>query len=658
MKKFLCLILALSSIFVFTLFGCTNDKSKPISQNALIDYSNDMQITYLCSGGGSSIPATKSDTGYYYIGDDRIIIYIDSKTQKATPLCAKPDCMHNDPDTCDAYVNSSENISQDSLWGSLGTAIQYYQGYLYMVCGEYDKSMIEYNTYLMKMDKDGTNRQKVTDYFDSPFTNWFIHQGYFYYTSDSSVLRIPLTNPKSSPEEVYKAQHFIKDNENTYSSFCAYKNYIYFQVDELDEEGNGIGRQTICLNLDTMKKSFLKKVLAAAMAVLMISSCVPLSALAANELSLGNENALNTSYYSNVLSNGDDFIATIFEGVDKNKTVTITKGDTATIKVNSGKEDTSTNTGKMTWSNLSTGLWHYGNNTDYALGTDQPWSMTSSGGNVSIASSGFGSSAKEGENMNKATQGKDTITTYTIDTSNAMPGRYTLTLNWRYQFKKYERKNIFSSYYWFNKKTYENNPITFTLVITEQQADFAALKSELETSKSIVDNNSSLYTTSSYAAFKSAYDTANDFYNTNYGNYPASNQSNVDAQKDALAQARANLIYKADLSSINAFLAENKDLYENGLAKNEYTYSSTLAFQTSYKTLADFYNAISDKDDYSKADLDNNLGTKLKDAQDAKAALAAVANYEAYNAIVEAVKQQDMNRSLKAISRAIAPYTA
>lgn len=407
-----------------------------------------------------------------------------------------------------------------------------------------------------------------------------------------------------------------------------------------------------------MKKSFLKKVLAAAMAVLMISSCVPLSALAANELSLGNENALNTSYYSNVLSNGDDFIATIFEGVDKNKTVTITKGDTATIKVNSGKEDTSTNTGKMTWSNLSTGLWHYGNNTDYALGTDQPWSMTSSGGNVSIASSGFGSSAKEGENMNKATQGKDTITTYTIDTSNAMPGRYTLTLNWRYQFKKYERKNIFSSYYWFNKKTYENNPITFTLVITEQQADFAALKSELETSKSIVDNNSSLYTTSSYAAFKSAYDTANDFYNTNYGNYPASNQSNVDAQKDALAQARANLIYKTDLSSINAFLAENKDLYENGLAKNEYTYSSTLAFQTSYKTLADFYNAISDKDDYSKADLDNNLGTKLKDAQDAKAALAAVANYEAYNAIVEAVKQQDMNRSLKAISRAIAPYTA
>lgn len=32
-----------------------------------------------------------------------------------------------------------------------------------------------------------------------------------------------------------------------------------------------------------MKKSFLKKVLAAAMAVLMISSCVPLAAVAADE---------------------------------------------------------------------------------------------------------------------------------------------------------------------------------------------------------------------------------------------------------------------------------------------------------------------------------------------------------------------------------------
>ncbi len=256
MKQFLCIILVLSSILSFTLSGCTNDESKSGFQDTLIDYSTDMQIVY--HGSGTVTPMTKSDKGYYYVGDDRIIIYIDGNTQKATPLCAKPDCMHNNPDTCDAYVNLSENISMDSLWGSLGTAIQYYDGYLYMVCGEYDKSMIEYNTYLMKMDKDGTNRQKITDYFDSSFTNWFIHRGYFYYTSDSSVLRIPLSDLKSTPEEVYKAKYFIKDNENTYSSFCAYKKYIYFQVDELDKEGNGTGRQTVCINLDTMKKSLLR----------------------------------------------------------------------------------------------------------------------------------------------------------------------------------------------------------------------------------------------------------------------------------------------------------------------------------------------------------------------------------------------------------------
>ena len=256
MKQFLCIILVLSSVLSFTLSGCTNDENKSVFQDTLIDYSKDMQIVY--HGSGTVTPMTKSDKGYYYVGEDRIIIYIDGNTHKAIPLCAKPDCMHDDPDACDAYVNLSENISMDSLWGSLGTAIQYYDGYLYMVCGEYDKSMIEYNTYLMKMDKDGTNRQKITDYFDSLFTNWFIHQGYFYYTSDSSVLRIPLSDPKSAPEEVYKTKYFIKENENTFSSLCAYKNHLYFEVEELDEEGNGNGIQDGCINLDTMKKSFLK----------------------------------------------------------------------------------------------------------------------------------------------------------------------------------------------------------------------------------------------------------------------------------------------------------------------------------------------------------------------------------------------------------------
>jgi hypothetical protein len=166
--------------------------------------------------------------------------------------------MHDNSSTCDAFVNISEEIVIDSMFGALGNVIQYYNGSLYMICGEYDNSMIEYNTYLMKMDKDGSNRKKITGYFDSVITNWFIHRGYFYYTSDSSILRLSLDDTSSEPEVVYKAKYYIKGNENTFDELYAYKNYLYFIVNEKNAEGEGSGEASICLNLDTKKKKELK----------------------------------------------------------------------------------------------------------------------------------------------------------------------------------------------------------------------------------------------------------------------------------------------------------------------------------------------------------------------------------------------------------------
>ena len=37
---------------------------------------------------GGNAPMTKSDKGYYYIGEDGIVIFIDKETKKATPLCS------------------------------------------------------------------------------------------------------------------------------------------------------------------------------------------------------------------------------------------------------------------------------------------------------------------------------------------------------------------------------------------------------------------------------------------------------------------------------------------------------------------------------------------------------------------------------------------
>ena len=71
----------LGVIFCF-LTGCEVKPQKTGTyQGSLeVDYSSDMQIMYLCSGGSTSVPITKSDTGYYYIGEDKILIYIDKES--------------------------------------------------------------------------------------------------------------------------------------------------------------------------------------------------------------------------------------------------------------------------------------------------------------------------------------------------------------------------------------------------------------------------------------------------------------------------------------------------------------------------------------------------------------------------------------------------
>ena len=264
MREITCFVLVFLILVSCSLTGCENVSINEVDKESTleINYTTDMQTMYFCSGGNVSVPMTKSDTGYYYIGgkagERRVILYIDKKTQKATPLCSKTNCLHDEPDFCDAYINITENIMIDTIFGATGNLIQYYEGSLYLLCGEYDKSYINYSTYLMKMDVDGSNRTKVTEYFCFPVTRWCLHRGFFYYATDSALFRVPVDSMRSDPEVVYEPEYFTKDNENTFKSLYAYKNYIYFEVNETDEEGNGEGRRTLCINLDTMEKSEIK----------------------------------------------------------------------------------------------------------------------------------------------------------------------------------------------------------------------------------------------------------------------------------------------------------------------------------------------------------------------------------------------------------------
>lgn len=261
MKKVSCIFLVVMIFISCMLAGCEKKDIEFVSkQNMLgVDYSKDMQIMYLCGGGSISVPMTKSDTGYYYLGRGldgyRIVIYIDKESRKATPLCSKPNCMHDDIEICDAYVKSSETVSIDTMFGATGNLIQYYKGSLYLLCGEYDESFINYNSYIMKMNLDGSNREKMTDYFDFSVKYWCMHRGYLYYLTDSTLFRVSEDSLDSEPEVIYKAEYFIENGRNTFDYLYAYKNYIYFSVNEKDDKGNGEGAKSYCINLDTLEKS-------------------------------------------------------------------------------------------------------------------------------------------------------------------------------------------------------------------------------------------------------------------------------------------------------------------------------------------------------------------------------------------------------------------
>lgn len=264
MKKITFVFFALLMVISSMLSGCEKKDSELVSkQNILdVDFSTDMQIMYLCGGGSISVPMTKSDTGYYYLGrgidGTRIVIYIDKESRKATPLCSKPNCMHDDIEVCDAYVKSSETVSIDTMFGATGNLIQYYKGSLYLLCGEYDESFINYNSYIMKMNLDGSNREKVTNYFDFSVKYWCLHRGYLYYLTDSTLFRVPEDSLDSEPEVIYKAEYFIENGRNTFDYLYAYKNYIYFSVNEKDDKGNGEGLKSYCINLDALEKSEIK----------------------------------------------------------------------------------------------------------------------------------------------------------------------------------------------------------------------------------------------------------------------------------------------------------------------------------------------------------------------------------------------------------------
>ena len=216
-----------------------------------------------------------------------------------------------------------------------------------------------------------------------------------------------------------------------------------------------------------MKKTIFKT-LASVMAGIMILASVQINAFAATTLTFSENTGINTPYYSNIVYNGDDYVASVFQGVNADKTIAVTKGNKATLVF--GAADFSSATyGNEDISSYKNGVYHYGTGNGYCIATDTVFSL--SGDGVTAEVSGFGASRNANGTVGGYLDTKSVLTTFTIDASNLKAGEYKLSLTFKYQMKK---KGTFGT--WSTAKEYSGTVDGFVLKVCDVSANGGSIR--------------------------------------------------------------------------------------------------------------------------------------------------------------------------------------
>lgn len=110
-----------------------------------------------------------TENGFYTIADLERIDFIDKETGKQVPLCAKPDCTHED-ESCNAYFRTP-------------LVIQIYDKMLYVVAAGSGESTMS----LYRLSMDGSERVEIKKLYSTEETDtegcalsFVIHRGYGY----------------------------------------------------------------------------------------------------------------------------------------------------------------------------------------------------------------------------------------------------------------------------------------------------------------------------------------------------------------------------------------------------------------------------------------------------------------------------------------------
>ena len=234
------LLTVLICLLLLNITACNTEKSEKINNKSLTSYE------FECNNGIAA---------YYSSGETGMCIflnfflyYVDYNTMEKTPICNKPDCLHDkeelgDHRNCNAYFGvASKNFA-------------YIEDKVYIVCEETSGSISgtvsgTESTVLYEVPIDGSNRKELLKLDDVCHIDSLIHKGYVYLLTnkydaskghesdnitmvgENEICRMPLSNLN------YDKREIILDGEEakfeTYSRILAYKDYFIFNLFIMD----------------------------------------------------------------------------------------------------------------------------------------------------------------------------------------------------------------------------------------------------------------------------------------------------------------------------------------------------------------------------------------------------------------------------------------
>ena len=186
-----------------------------------------------------------SEKGYYFIYSD-ILYFKDKNSGLCIPVCAKPECSHEDKDldSCNAFFNSY------TFYPHLG--LFYYNSNLYMLGnnGKGENGQGE-GLYLYKISMDGTKREMLyslgefVSSLEGLNLRFFMHRGkgYLSYSEETRAtllsFEIDSENPEMKTVDILegKAPEFYR--LSGYGDYIIYQ-YFFFFFNNLEKFNGGI----------------------------------------------------------------------------------------------------------------------------------------------------------------------------------------------------------------------------------------------------------------------------------------------------------------------------------------------------------------------------------------------------------------------------------